>query len=76
MISTETLRCIIAKAADPSDGDDVATRRLLADEFGATITMCPHAGEGASIAAADDASEVCALGGQITPACQDCLLRS
>jgi hypothetical protein len=77
MISAETLRGLIAKAADTSDGDDVATRRLLAAGLGTIVTMCPHAGEDASIArptAEDGLGDTCALGGQLTPACEDCLL--
>jgi hypothetical protein len=78
MISSGRLRDLIARAADASDGDDVATRRLLANELGALVTACPHAGDGRSTAdeliGADGAADLCALGGHVTPACHDCLL--
>jgi hypothetical protein len=77
MITPDTLRGVFIKAADPGDGDDIATRRLLAAELGIIVSTCPHAGEGASTAAqlkeARSADE-CVLGGPLTPACRECLL--
>jgi hypothetical protein len=81
MTAPESLRGIIADAADPADRDDVATRRILVTELGIVLAMCPSPAEwGWSIAAQstanqeDRAPDLCALGRPLTPACRGCLL--
>jgi hypothetical protein len=71
MISAGMLCSVITRAADASDRDDVATRRLLANVLGTIATTCPRAGEGTSTAEDGDA---CALGGRLTVDCRDCVL--
>ena len=82
MLTPENLRGVITDAADPSDGDDVATRKLLVAELGTVLARCPSTDEDDSMTAeptpdgACRSPSSCAVGRRIVPACQSCLLAS